>query len=104
MNIKYPRDCNSAEEIRTEIDRIDSQILSLFAERHKYVEEIVRFKTDEVGIVAQERKEFVIKQRKNQAKELGLNSATFEKIFELLINSNIEHELKLLKEKDHLQK
>ena len=99
MNIKNPQDCNSVEDVRAEIDRIDKQILSLFAERHKYVEEIVRFKTDEVGIVARERKELVIEQRKNTARELGLNPVTFEKIFELLIDSNIEHELKLLKEK-----
>ena len=100
MNIKNPQDCNSVEDVRAEIDRIDKQILSLFAERHKYVEEIVRFKTDEVGIVARERKELVIEQRKNTARELGLNPVTFEKIFELLIDSNIEHELKLLKEKN----
>ena len=99
MNIKNPQECNSAEEIRTEIDRIDSKILELFALRHEYVEEIVKFKTDKIGIIAQERKELVIQQRKNRAKELGLNPVTFEKIFETLIDSNIEHELKLLNEK-----
>lgn len=100
MNIKSPQDCNSAEEIRTEIDRIDTRILELFALRHKYVEEIVRFKADEAGIIAQERKDWVIQHRKEQAEELGLNPVTFEKIFKLLIESNIEHELELLKRKN----
>ncbi len=100
MNTKSPQDCNSAEEIRTEIDQIDTRILELFALRHKYVEEIVRFKTDKVGIIAQERKDMVIQQRKDWAEKNGLNPVTFAKIYELLIDSNIEHELKLLKEKN----
>jgi isochorismate pyruvate lyase len=99
MNSKNPRDCSSAEEIRTEIDRIDREIFELFAKRHEFVEEIVKFKTDIAAVVAKERKEMVIQQRKGWAKELGLNPTTFESIYKLLIDSNIEHELNLLKAK-----
>ncbi|MBN2635344.1 MAG: chorismate mutase [Prolixibacteraceae bacterium] len=104
MIIKNPKDCNSAGEIRTEIDKIDGKILQLFAERHKYVEEIVKFKTDEVGIIARERKEKVIQQITKRAEEMGLNPATFEKMYQILIESNIEHEFKLLQKKNSLRK
>lgn len=90
-------DCNSLEEIRTEIDKIDKHIISLFSERHKYVEAIVRFKNDKNAIIAHKRKEQVISQRRKWAKENGLNADTFEKIYKLLIESNIQHEMKLLK-------
>lgn len=97
MKIKKPCDCTSADEIRNEIDRIDRQIISLFAERHKYIEEIVKYKHDEDSIVAQERKDEVINQRKKWAADGGLNPETFKEIYTLLVESNIRHEMKILK-------
>lgn len=100
MGFRNPQNCHSLEEIRNEIDKIDEHIISLFAERHKYVEAIVRFKHDKDAIIAQERKDQVILQRKNWAEEKGLNADTFERIYTLLINSNIKHEMELLKLKN----
>jgi isochorismate pyruvate lyase len=99
MIVKEPCDCQSLEEVRNQIDTIDEHIISLFSERHKYVEEIVRFKSDKDAVIAQERKEQVILDRKNWAAEKGLNADTFEQIYTLLIESNIKHELELLKSK-----
>ncbi len=99
MGFKNPKNCTSLEEVRREIDKIDEHIISLFSERHKYVEEIVRFKHDKDAIIAQERKEHVILQRKKWAAKNGLNAETFEKIYTLLVDSNIQHELELLKSK-----
>jgi isochorismate pyruvate lyase len=99
MGFKNPQDCDSLEEVRSEIDKIDAHIISLFAERHKYVEAIVRFKHDKDAIIAQERKNQVIQDRKTWAKEKGLNADTFEKIYILLIESNIKHEMNLLETK-----
>lgn len=97
MIVKKPVECASADEIRIEIDRIDRQIISLFAERHKYIEEIVKFKHDENSIVALDRKEKVINERKIWAKEAGLNPDTFKEIYTLLVESNIKHEMNILK-------
>ena len=99
MILKNPKDCESLEEVRNEIDKIDEHIISFFSERHKYVEEIVRFKHDKEAVIAQERKDQVILQRKNWAALNGLNTDTFEKMYRLLIDSNIKHELELLKTK-----
>jgi isochorismate pyruvate lyase len=97
MGFKAPEDCQSLEEIRNEIDKIDEYIISLFSERHKYVEEIVRFKHDKDAIIAKERKEQVILQRKKWAELKGLNAETFKKIYTILVNSNIELEMDLLR-------
>lgn len=99
MGFKNPNNCQSLQEIREEIDKIDEHIILLFAERHKYVEAVVRFKNDKDAIIAQERKDAVIQQRRNWAKAKGLNADVFEQIYTLLIESNINHEMKLLKEK-----
>jgi isochorismate pyruvate lyase len=100
MEFKNPDKCYSLEEIRNEIDKIDKHIVSLFAERHKYVEAIVRFKHDKNAIIAVQRKNQVILQRKQWAEEKGLNASTFEEIYKLLIDSNIAHEMELLKTKN----
>ena len=99
MGFKNPKNCNSLEDVRTEIDKIDEHIISLFSVRHQFVEEIVRFKHDKDAIIAQKRKEEVILLRKKWAAEKGLNAETFEEIYTLLINSNIKHELELLRQK-----
>lgn len=99
MKLKEPGVCCSIEEIREEIDKIDSNIISMFSERMKYVEEIVRFKTDEEGVVAAARKEQVINARAKWAENHGLDPDTFRKIYTLLVERNIQHELELLKAK-----
>lgn len=97
MDLKDPKECESIEEIRKEIDKIDKQIISLFSKRQQYVKEIVKYKKDETGIIAQVRKDHVILQRRDWAAEEGLNPDTFEKIYTLLIESNIKLELNILK-------
>ena len=86
-----PQACDNIREIRDAIDVIDQEILQLFAQRHEYVKEIVKFKSgDEEGIIASERKELVLKQRKAWAEERGLDAEMMEKVFRLLIDKNIQ--------------
>ena len=87
---KKPEDCENIQDIRNAIDRIDIKIIQLFAERDVYVREIVKFKADEKGIVAQERKDHVIRKRREWAAEKGLDPDLFEKLFRLVIDKNIQ--------------
>jgi len=96
---KQPCDCCSKEEIRQQIDAIDKEIISLFALRFQYVSEIVKFKQDKESVVAQDRKNQVIEQRGKWAAELGMDKATFECIYECLINHNINKELEILEKR-----
>ena len=100
MNLrKEPWQCRDMNEVRKEIDKIDHQIIELFADRMKYVEEIVRFKKDEKSVIAAARKEQVISDRAAWAKGKGLDPEVFKRIYTLLVERNIEHELELLKTK-----
>lgn len=93
-----PQDCDSIKEIRDAIDLIDHDILQLFALRHEYVKEIVKFKSgDKKGIIAQERKEQVLEQRKKWAEDSGLDPGLMEEIFRLLINKNIQLQVDMYK-------
>ena len=93
-----PQACDNIQEIRDAIDVIDLEILQLFAQRHEYVKEIVKFKSgDEKGIIARERKELVLKQRKAWAEERGLDPEMMVEVFRLLIDKNIQIQLDISK-------
>jgi isochorismate pyruvate lyase len=99
---KSPSECSGIAEIRNQIDRIDREIIQLFAQRADFVHEIVKYKTDEESVIAKERKELVIKQRSEWAEEAGLDKKTFEDIYVRLLQQNINEELLLLqKSKNH---
>jgi len=97
--VKSPSECNSKEEIREQIDLIDQEIIFLFATRFQYVSEIVRFKKDKESVVAQDRKDHVIKVRGEWAEKHGLDKNTFEQIYRFLVDHNIGKELELLEGK-----
>ena len=44
--------CTTLEEVRSNIDRLDQQIVSLLAERGHYVSQAARFKKDTDGVKA----------------------------------------------------
>jgi isochorismate pyruvate lyase len=95
--MKNPGNCKSIEEIREAIDVIDYQIMKLYRERYEFVKEIVKFKTDEASVIAENRQEEVIAQRRAWATELGLSPDLFENIFRDLIRFNVQKELEILK-------
>ncbi|MBL7967040.1 MAG: chorismate mutase [Prolixibacteraceae bacterium] len=97
-----PEDCGSIEEIRYAIDEIDHQILKFFSQRYAFVKEIVKFKTDEESVVAEGRQAEVIAKRREWAIELGLNPDLFEDIYWMLMRYNVQKELEILKNKNHL--
>jgi isochorismate pyruvate lyase len=99
--MKNPKSCINIEEIREAIDDIDYQIMKLYSERYEFVKEIVKFKTDETSIIAEDRQEEVIAQRRAWAIELGLNPDLFEKIYRTLMRFNIQKELDILRNQKH---
>jgi isochorismate pyruvate lyase len=101
---KKPSECDGIEECRQQIDEIDREIIRLFALRSDYVHDIVRFKTDEASVIAQNRKNKVIKQRSEWAEAAGLDKKTFEYIYQSLLQQNISEELTLLKQQNKNQK
>ena len=99
MNITEAQHCQSIDEVRAQIDKIDREIIELFAKRNEFVHAIVQFKTDEESVVAIDRKNEVINQRAKWAETKGLSKTLFRNFFEELINNNIQKELTLLERK-----
>lgn len=91
-------DFNSIEQIRSKIDDIDKKIISLLGERFEYVKGVVNFKQPtKDSIIAKERFDAVIENRKELAKAEGLNPEIIGKVYTDLLEYFIDEQLKLIK-------
>lgn len=85
--------CNSLEEVRENIDRIDNEIIKLIAERGTYVVQASLYKKNEDGVKAANRVEAVISKVRTKAEEYGANPDMIESLYRDMINRFIEMEM-----------
>lgn len=94
--MKLPENCKNIQEIREAIDSIDKKIIMLIGKRFKYIREIVKFKNkDRDSIVAKDRYQEVIENRRMLAVENGLNPDLIENIYKSLINHFINMQIEI---------
>jgi len=102
-NLKKAGECSSIDEVRHQIDLVDAELVRLFAKRTDYVKEITKFKNNNPDeIIAEERKQLVIKQRSEWAEQLGLDKSVYAHLFKTLIEHNISIEFELLKKEQEI--
>jgi isochorismate pyruvate lyase len=89
---KSPKDCLTKEDVRAEIDRLDSALLALFAERHGYVTRMAEIKTDPHEAHDPSRINSMISRYRKRAEELGLDEDQAELIWRTLIGWNVNYE------------
>lgn len=90
--IKLPADCETKDDVRVEIDRIDSALIELFAERHGYVTRMAEIKTDPHEANDPARIEAIVAKRRAQALDLDLDEDQAELLWRTLIDWNINYE------------
>ena len=90
--IKTPAHCQSKEDVRAEIDRVDQALLQLFAERHRYVTRMAEIKTDPHEARDPVRIEAVIAKVRDRSLALDLDEDQAELIWRTLIDWNINYE------------
>lgn len=86
--------CCSLDDVRSEIDRIDNDIVKLIAERERYVLQAAEFKKDSDGVKAPDRVEKVISKVRGKAEFYGADEDTVENIYRTMINCFINAEMK----------
>ncbi|MBO68975.1 MAG: hypothetical protein CL398_11780 [Acidiferrobacteraceae bacterium] len=87
-----PIHCNTLNEVRNEIDRIDSRIVELLVERISYVLQAARFKDSKRAVRVPDRIEAIVKKVRGQAEELDSDPAYIESLFRYLIEQSIAKE------------
>jgi isochorismate pyruvate lyase len=91
--LKSIAECNSLEDVRANIDRIDREIVLLLAERGSYVKQAARFKKTVEDVKAPERVEQVIANVTALARELGANAFVTERVYRAMVSAFISAEL-----------
>lgn len=95
-----PEDCQSPDEVRAEIDRVDAALIALFAERWRYVDKIWLFKRAEASSASvQWRNEEVIEKVRAAAKEQGMPEGLAEDLWRMLLEWGIKYQEAKLAEK-----
>lgn len=92
MTAKLPAACETKDDVRVEIDRIDQALIGLFAERHAYVTRMAEIKTDPHEAYDKDRIELVISRVRDRALHLDLDEDQAELIWRTLIDWNINYE------------
>jgi len=90
MDIKT---CNSLEETRTEIDKLDNQIVELIAARNAYVKQLAHFKNSVDEIKSEDRITDVISRARAKAIELDLSPNLINELFIRMIDEMVENEI-----------
>lgn len=86
--------CNSLNEVRDNIDKIDRKIVALLAQRGALVTQATSFKKTTDEVKAPNRVEQVIAKVTALAQEQGANPAVVESVYRAMISAFIEAELK----------
>lgn len=84
--------CETLEQVRENIDRLDRRIVPLLAERAGYVEQAARFKETKSAVVDNERIEAIVLKVRHIAVEEGTDPDLIEHIYRAMINAFIIHE------------
>jgi isochorismate pyruvate lyase len=89
-----PIPCESLDEVRAQIDRLDREIVALLAERGDYVRQAARFKKTSADVAAPARVEQVIGKVRGLAGEKGADPVVVERVYRAMIAAFIDAEHK----------
>jgi isochorismate pyruvate lyase len=80
-------------EVRHGIDGLDARIVALIGERFRYIEAAARIKDHRDAVRDEARKAQVIEHAALVAREAGVPEVVIRRIYELLVEASIAHEL-----------
>lgn len=86
-------ECNSLQEVREHIDRLDDQIVELIAARNGYVKQAANFKHSIEEIKANERMEAVMDRVRSRAMEFGVSPNLLTRLYTIMIDAMVEAEI-----------
>lgn len=87
-----PAACMTMAEVRQGVDALDRLLVSVLAERQRYMDAAARIKQDREAVRDLARVEDVVAKVKAAAREAGLSEAIAEPVWRTLIERCIAHE------------
>ena len=104
MSPRQPAECESMDQVRVEIDRIDSALVDLVAERFGYVERAWQLKSNPSEATVPWRIQQVIDRVRAKAEAKGLSPELAEALWRQMIGWFIQYEEEKLAAKASGQK
>ena len=87
------KECKTLNEVRTEIDKLDDQIVDLIGARNSYIKQAAKFKETVDEVKAPERINEIITKVRHKALTLGMSPNLLEEIYTIMINEMVESEI-----------
>ena len=85
--------CTALNEARSEIDKVDEEIVKLIALRNDYIKQIAHFKTSVDEVKAEDRISDVISRVREQAIALDLSPNLINDLYVRMIDAMVESEI-----------
>ncbi len=85
-------ECTSMTEVRAAVDSLDTLIVTLLAERMRYIEAAARIKPDRAAVRDDVRKAAVIAHAVKVADDRGFPPALAYRLYDMLVEGSIAHE------------
>ena len=87
-----PEDCQTMTDVRHGVDAVDRALVTLLAERQRFMEAAARIKPNREAVFDQARIDDVVDKVVTAAKTAGLSTDIAEPVWRLLIDRCIAHE------------
>ncbi len=87
------KECTTLEELRTEIDLLDDQIVELIGGRNNYIKQAAKFKNTVDEVKAPERINEIIAKVRHKALTMGMSANLLEEIYMIMIDEMVESEI-----------
>jgi len=85
--------CNSLEEVRAEIDKLDDQLVSLISDRSHLIRQAAAFKDSVEDVKAVDRIEFILQKVRHAAIQSGVSPNMISELFTIMIDEMVETEI-----------
>jgi isochorismate pyruvate lyase len=85
--------CNSLEEVRIEIDKIDTQLVDLISERSHLIRQAASFKNSVDEVKAEDRIDFIMQRVRQHAIEKDISPNMISDLFKTMIDEMVEAEI-----------
>ncbi|MBN2781952.1 MAG: chorismate mutase [Campylobacterales bacterium] len=94
------KECKSLEEVRTEVDKIDNELVELISKRSHYIRQAAAFKESIAEVKTQDRIDYILSRVRHRAIELGVSPNMISELFEIMINEMVETEIAELRNRN----
>ncbi len=85
--------CNTLEEVRSEIDLLDTKLVNLISERSHLIRQAAAFKDSVEEVKADDRIEFILQRVRHHAIKKGVSPNMISELFVIMIDEMVETEI-----------